>query len=64
MESDTERKERMNERNLPDSFKLGSPSQPNGALSVYFDLEDLAATERKLKNFFKINKLIEQLRGV
>lgn len=61
METEQERKEKMNQRHEPDSWTISTPSSPTGSLKAYFNLEDLETTQKKVENLIKLKKFIEQV---
>ena len=54
---------KMNKKELPDSFSIGTPAT-TGSLKCYIDMEDLETCEKKLKAFFKLKKFIDQLKVI
>lgn len=45
-----------------DSFTIGTAAT-TGALKVYFDLNDLEGTQKKLENFFKTKIFVDELKA-
>lgn len=57
--NETELKEEMNKRETPDSFTIGTAGK-GGALKVYFNLGDLAETQKKVENLLKLKVWLSQ----
>jgi len=51
-----------NKKELSDSWTIGTAAK-DGALKVYMDMNNLEECEVKLKNFYKIKKFIEEIKG-
>jgi len=57
---ENEAKEKERSKTMLDSYTIGTPAK-DGALKVYFDIEDLKTTQKKVENLLKLRKMINSL---